>query len=114
MPCTVRTLLPLAVKYLDLPIPSGTVGTLNDDGAVTFLLTEGERTVRLNPYRLFRFVEVVGRGGEGIPVEEPPDREELERIILDSMCPSITGHDVEPDGHDPHGAPSWMLVLGLV
>ena len=38
---------------------------------------------------------------------------ELETACLDGFCPSITGQDVEPDGHDSHGFPSWLIALGF-
>ena len=38
---------------------------------------------------------------------------ELETACLDGFCPSITGADVEPDGHDSHGFPSWLIVMGF-
>jgi hypothetical protein len=27
---------------------------------------------------------------------------------------SVAGCNVEPDGYDEHGSPSWMLVLGII
>jgi hypothetical protein len=39
--------------------------------------------------------------------------EELEEAVMDCYCPSITGEDVEPDGHDSHGFPSWLIALGM-
>jgi hypothetical protein len=38
---------------------------------------------------------------------------ELETACLDGFCPSITGEDVEPDGHDSHGFPSWLIAIGI-
>lgn len=115
MPCTVRLLTSLAVSGLDQPIPEGAVAAMDDRCTATFVLKDGvERRVRLNPYRLYRLIEVVDARGDGIPVDAAPDEEELQHLVCDSICPSITGDNVEPDGHGPDGAPSWMLVLGLV
>ena len=114
MPCTIRLLAPLSVKNLGRTLPQGTVGGMDDGGVVTFGLEDGECRVRINPHRLHRLVEVVAANGDGIPVDCAPDEEELERLVCDSICPSITGDNVEPDGCGPDGAPSWMLVLGLV
>lgn len=113
MPCTVRLIKPFTLRDSTL-LPEGSVGQMDDNCVVIFPTDTTECRVRLNPYRLYATIEVVGRGGEGVPVEEPPDRADLHRIVLDSMCPSITGYDVEPDGHDPDGAPSWLLALGLI
>ena len=115
MPCTVRLLTSLTINGLDQPLPEGALATMDDTCVATFALEGGvERRVRLNPYRLYRLVEVVNREGHGIPVDAPPDEDELRSLVCDSVCPSITGHSVEPDGHGPDGEPSWMLVLGLV
>ena len=43
----------------------------------------------------------------------PITESELEEAVFDCYCPSITGQDVEPDGHDEHGFPSWLLALGI-
>ena len=39
---------------------------------------------------------------------------EIETALMDYYCPSITGADVEPDGHDQHGFPSWLLALAMI
>lgn len=114
MPCTVRLIKPLPLPSAGITLPEGAVAQMDDFGIATFDAEGGPRVVRFNPYRLGVTVEVVGRGGEGIPVDEVPSEEELQRINLDSVCPSITGYDVEPDGHDPDGAPSWLLILGFI
>ena len=114
MPCTIRLLADLHTQGLDKPIPEATCGTLDDNCVVTFVLDGVERRVRLNAYRLHRLVEVIAANGDGIPVDCVPDEDELHSLVCDSICPSITGESVEPDGHDSHGAPSWMLLLGLV
>ena len=31
-----------------------------------------------------------------------------------SVCESVAGETVEPDGWDSHGSPSWMLALGVI
>ena len=41
-------------------------------------------------------------------------QQEIESALMHSFCPSITGEDVEPDGHDSHGFPSWLLALGMI
>lgn len=47
-------------------------------------------------------------------VIEPPSEDEIGQMVFDSKnCSSIGGHDVEPDGFDPDGFPSWLMALGL-
>jgi len=46
-------------------------------------------------------------------VMQPPSDDEIESMVVGSTCPSIGGCDVEPDGFDPSGFPSWLQALGL-
>lgn len=39
---------------------------------------------------------------------------QLEHWAYDSVCESVTGDDVEPDGEGPDGAPSWLRALCLI
>ena len=43
-----------------------------------------------------------------------PEFEELEGWVFDSVCETLEGENIEPDGWDCEGCPSWLLVLGLV
>ena len=43
-----------------------------------------------------------------------PSEATLEKWVGDSICPTPTGHRVEPDGYGPDGSPSWLLALGLI
>ena len=45
---------------------------------------------------------------------QPPKTEELSEWVFDSVCDSILGESVEPDGHDSEGFPSWLLALGMI
>lgn len=47
-------------------------------------------------------------------IDELPSLEDIENWITDSVCPTPTGDEVEPDGVGPDGAPSWLLALGLI
>ena len=49
--------------------------------------------------------------GAGIRV---PGTKTIERYAWDSVVKSVFGHNVEPDGWDHEGSPSWLLVLGLI
>ena len=48
------------------------------------------------------------------PTEDEPELEELEEWMSESGCEATDGCWVEPDGHCPHGHPSWMLYLGYI
>lgn len=48
------------------------------------------------------------------PTVERPTLDELEEIVIDSVCPATDGCEVEPDGTCPHGHVSWLLYLGLI
>jgi hypothetical protein len=43
-----------------------------------------------------------------------PSMRKLEKWSWDSVCKSVFGHDVEPDGWSYDGSPSWLLALGLI
>lgn len=47
-------------------------------------------------------------------VIRPPSIETLMEQEMDGVCDSIRGCRVEPDGHDDHGYPSWLLALGVI
>lgn len=43
-----------------------------------------------------------------------PTLEELERMEERGVARATDGCQVEPDGHCPHGKPSWLIVLGFI
>jgi len=47
-------------------------------------------------------------------VFKPPSEACLNRWCVDSIVESVTGENVEPDGYDDQGFPSWLLALGLI
>lgn len=53
-------------------------------------------------------------GSNYTSVIKPPSESEIEDMMFDSVCPSINGHNVEPDGFDPDGFPSWLQAVGIV
>ena len=55
--------------------------------------------------------EYVTWGGEEFPV---PSMGELERWVFDGDCEALDGCIVEGDGHCCHGAPSWLIQLGMI
>ncbi|MDD2878332.1 MAG: hypothetical protein PHT60_14030 [Acidiphilium sp.] len=47
-------------------------------------------------------------------ITDLPSMAEIERWVSDSVVEATDGEDVEPDGHSPDGAPSWLLALGMI
>jgi hypothetical protein len=43
-----------------------------------------------------------------------PDEEQLEEWVVDSVCESVLGYTVEPDGIDEEGSPSWLMAMGMI
>lgn len=49
-------------------------------------------------------------------VIKPPSDDMIEGMLYDrTNCYSVAGYDnIEPDGFDPDGYPSWLMALGIV
>ena len=43
-----------------------------------------------------------------------PSLKTLEKYVYDGICKSVLGNNVEPDGWDSQGSPSWLLAMGLI
>ena len=50
----------------------------------------------------------------GEPVPTPSEAQVRAWMIGDHTCEALDGCTVEPDGHCEHGAPSFLLALGLI
>ena len=50
----------------------------------------------------------------GSRFKKMPSISQLQKQELDGVCSTVNGKRVEPDGIDEFGAPSWLLVLGLI
>jgi len=111
MDCIVRTIRNVTRSADEIILAEGTIGKLLT-GPVFQPLDDG-RPVRLSARRLFETI-VVLHADEELAVDPCPSYEELEACVFDSVCTSITGSTVEPDGHGPDGAPSWLLLLGAI
>ena len=67
-------------------------------------------------------VTQLGLRDDGLPetvewrgqVFDVPELEELEGGVFDSVCETLEGNMIEPDGFDFEGCPSWLLVLEMV
>lgn len=43
-----------------------------------------------------------------------PPFEDFNTWMLDSICPTPDGCEVEPDGECEHGCPSWLRLAGVI
>ena len=50
----------------------------------------------------------------GEELNGPPCVEQIMEWMDECGCEATDGCWVEPDGHCPHGNPSWALVLGFI
>lgn len=89
----------------DIKMKDGT--TVAKGATVVFVEGSSSRCLvtgsRLEPYR----VKVTS-------AFKAPSIWTLQKWENEGFCKSICGEKVEPDGHDHHGSPSWMLALGLI
>lgn len=81
-------------------LPKGSPVSFIGEDAPNLCLVKGNR---LEPYRV-RITSAF----------HAPSMEELEEYASDSVCQSILGENVEPDGYDEHGSPSWLLALQMI
>jgi hypothetical protein len=84
----------------------GVVVKWDDYTGKASLYFEGrEKRVVVSNERLHKYIS---------EAREPMGMEELEDAVNDGVCESILGERVEPDGHDEHGSPSWLLSMGMI
>lgn len=81
-------------------VPAGCPVTWRDGKATVH---DGE-----NRYR----ISAVG-AAKALGIELPSD-EDLGRWVYDSVCESVLGYMIEPDGIDEKGSPSWLLAMKLI
>jgi hypothetical protein len=43
-----------------------------------------------------------------------PQFQEIEAWVFDSVCETLDGQRIEPDGVAHNGCPSWLLALGIM
>ena len=94
-------------KDKDFQTPSGRFNRLEDTGYVLF---KAELKPEPEPKPKPKGRPTVTWNGEEYAV--PSDRE-IEQMLWDT-AEAIDGCRVEPDGTCPHGAPSWLLQLGMI
>ena len=68
-------------------------------------------SIKMGPERDDGFPEYITWNGEDY---ETPDLEQIRRWVFDSVCETLDGQQIEPDGKAFNGCPSWLLALGLV
>jgi len=74
-------------------------------GARTELTDDAGNMVTVHTENLHNYVSGISR---------PPSIRVMEKWMFDGVAKSVTGKRVEPDGIGPDGAPSWMLVFGII
>lgn len=47
-------------------------------------------------------------------INKAPSLMTLEKYNSDGIAKTVTGEKTEPDGFGTNGAPSWMLVMGII
>jgi hypothetical protein len=85
-------------------IPTGAQISWSKGQAAVTWSQDGE--VRTGRISALRAADVLG-------IEKPSDAQ-VSKWVIDSVCESILGAEVEPDGFDPQGSPSWLLAMGLI
>jgi hypothetical protein len=92
-------------------IPEGTECTLtwSDDNARVCVVKGNDISIKCFTTSLPKYFK---------DIEPPPaliDEDDNSNYdLLDSVVQSVLGHDVEPDGWDPEGSPSWLLAMGVI
>jgi hypothetical protein len=66
---------------------------------------DGDRSLRLPVVIAYK---VIG----GFP--KPPSTATMQKWSMDGVAKAVDGSRIEPDGVAPSGAPSWLLVMGLI
>jgi len=99
--------------YKELTFKSGDVIPANTEIEVLPLRHKTENKSHPTKCRLFYNDKEYGCNYISV-FEQPPEREILS-MVFDSNCQSVGGqYDIEPDGFDPEGFPSWLQALGIV
>jgi hypothetical protein len=105
-PFTARLKAELSLKSGN-KVPAGTEFTFEFHNSGVRLHAPGlEKPIRLSYSLAHKYFD---------EFEKPPS---IAKITRDEqqygVCETPLGNRVEPDGHDEYGAPSWMLVMGVI
>jgi hypothetical protein len=58
--------------------------------------------------------KINGKDNGKTPAPTIPSDDQIAAWVVDSVCEAVDGCTVEPDGHCPHGSPSWLIQLGIM
>jgi hypothetical protein len=88
-------------------IPKGTSVNITIEQSTPYLMTVEANGVSIHTRssNWNRYFKVNGK---------VPSDKTIEHWVCDSVCKSLNGKSVEPDGWDTDGTPSWLLALGLM
>lgn len=99
-------------------IPKGTPATLDFSETEKKIRTTGVAYVTIVPEgfpqvkNLYSRVETLNKFLDGFP--KMPGISSLEKMSDNGIATTPMGERVEPDGFGPSGAPSWLLVAGVI
>lgn len=78
------------------------------------VLARKKPEVSLEKWTTGKLQLVAGLAAWKVGVESLPSMDTIAEWMADSVCETVTGEFVEPDGVGSDGAPSWLLALGLI
>lgn len=112
---TIKSVTIRELKYskskVPVSIPKGTEIDLyfkEDNNVRAFFMYQGiERPLIIS----FLHLSVKGKA---MLFRKCPSVKSLSRMSYEGVCTTVTGARVEPDGRDLYGAPSWLLVMGVI
>lgn len=102
--CTTRDLTTKGGTF----IPAGSSVKVSYDGKTTRARLVVEGTEK----SFVAEVKSLGNILEGYP--KLPSIARLSKMMDAGVCPTPTGHRVEPDGFGPDGSPSWLLAAWCI
>lgn len=78
------------------------------------VLSRKKAEVSLDKWTANKLQFVAGLAAWKLQVSSLPSMDTIAEWMADSVCETVTGELVEPDGVGSDGAPSWLLALGLI
>lgn len=88
--------------------PAGTKVELYFDGnSTTYAFFDKDGVTR--PLRISNLHKYFGT-----QFKKCPSVASLSRMSDEGYCTTVNGEKTEPDGFDKYGAPSWLLVVGVI